>query len=405
MSGADALREARRAIGWDDTSKGVKLLDQARREFHHVGDVEGLLEVLELATELPPKEHSAFGIGRDDVLYATRENIREVTRKAALRANRPWHDPDGAPAPAAPPTRMTRRELAVSATITASLLAVGAAVVVGTRLPQRISHWSRCNKGFEGAPAASPDGRRIVFARKGSCDTELYVIRSDGTHLRRLPGTRVGDELPAWSPDGRTLAFAGPHGVYTMRFDGTGRRKIFPHGSVLGVAWSPDGRRLAFTRTTGTDLDLHASLYTMNSDGSDLRPVVAHGIEPVTATWSPDGRRLAVAGMDGIYALDANGTGLDRIVKEESVDVSMNAAWSPDGRTLAYDDQYGLRLVDVASHRRLRTIGDSSGGYGVTVSWPRQGGEIVYSATPFEGPGAIYTIHPDGTRQRLLTTY
>ena len=62
--------------------------------------------------------------------------------------------------------------------------------------------------GFDGFSAWSPDGRRIAFASdRNSGNWELYVMASDGTKQRRLTNTPVDEGAPVWSPDGKKIAY------------------------------------------------------------------------------------------------------------------------------------------------------------------------------------------------------
>ena len=72
------------------------------------------------------------------------------------------------------------------------------------------------------APAWSPDGRRIAFASGRDGNFEIYVINADGSRQRRLTRNTGRDVGPVWSPDGRRIAFESNWQVYVMNADGSG---------------------------------------------------------------------------------------------------------------------------------------------------------------------------------------
>ena len=105
----------------------------------------------------------------------------------------------------------------------------------------------------------------------------IYLIRADGTGLRRLPGTRPGDQNPAWSPDGRKLVFWTDKNslgeIYVANADGSGRRRLSRtdpdvEPSDQYPAWSPDGRLIAFESLRSGSWHI----WLMRSDGSARSP-------------------------------------------------------------------------------------------------------------------------------------
>lgn len=129
-------------------------------------------------------------------------------------------------------------------------------------------------------PAWSPDGRTIAFVRQRVKPNLVYgpaaifLIRPDGRGLRRLArGTS-----PSWSPDGRHLVYAKGDGIYRIGADGSGRMRIAGglvggRGSVLQPRWSPDGRKILYVTRPG-------GIWIMDDDGSDRvrvirRPVIS----------------------------------------------------------------------------------------------------------------------------------
>ncbi|HEU0058225.1 MAG TPA: hypothetical protein VFQ08_13315 [Gaiella sp.] len=171
----------------------------------------------------------------------------------------------------------------------------------------------------------SPDGRTIYFGR--------YLISTDGSGARKLPYIPL---IAVWSPDGRQIAFVGNRAtglpgpgarskddseIYVMNADGSGTRRLTHNLGYDGEpAWSPDGRKIAFQshrRVGGSK----AEIYVMNADGSGKRNLTRNPANDGSPSWSPDGRRIAfVSNRDGrpeAHVMNADGSGQRSLASQE----------------------------------------------------------------------------------------
>jgi TolB protein len=201
-------------------------------------------------------------------------------------------------------------------------------------------------------PEPSPNGAMIAFvvANYGESTGDIYVMNRDGSNVVQLTFDPELDDQPAWSPDGKRIAFRSfrtqlDGDIWVMNADGTNQVNLFPDPlpgliDVGRPAWSPSGQRIAFSSTEGGTRDI----WTMRPDGTDRVQITSSEDLDTEPAWSPDGANLAFRrtyfanNQSDIFVVAARGgspsaraitmTGEQRLPR-----------WIPDGTQLVYVNQ------------------------------------------------------------------
>ena len=301
-----------------------------------------------------------------------------------------------------------------------SLLLVSAVAAVAADLPvDRFGPADLARLAAVGEPAFAPDGESIVYTvtvtnpSEDKQQSDLWRVGYDGQDRMQLTSTPKHDEwAPAWSPDGRWLAFLSDRGeddaqtqVWAMPAGG-GEARVLTSlpGGVDDFRWSPDGRRLAVIasdpeRPAGTPkpknpppivterwqfkkdvdgyLDARRShLYVHDVARSESIQITSGDHDEALPAWSPDGKQIAYVTRRGgepdrhsnfdIYLVEPRAGATERRLTtfdgaDNDPDLESPISWSPDGRQLAFvqggEDKWiyyapnQLAIVDVATGR------------------------------------------------------
>ncbi|MCC4597122.1 winged helix-turn-helix domain-containing protein [Xanthomonas campestris pv. phormiicola] len=252
--------------------------------------------------------------------------------------------------------------------------------VVGS--PERPYRLITTMPGFELEPALSPDGAQVAYAAgiEGRAGTQLLVQatgRAAGSASPRslgVPDKGDSDRLPAWSPDGRRIAFArlGPDGrcqVMVVAADGRGaaREATRCDGTeLLSFDWTPDGRGLLFGSMTGRQPSRGIRVLDLASGHwRALSYTVAAGDFDYAPRYSPDGQWIAFVRnpqMGGLWRMPAAGGRAEPLTREFAEIRGWD--WTQDGRGLVFgrrvDSETRLYRLDTASQRlRDLDLGDA----------------------------------------------
>jgi dipeptidyl aminopeptidase/acylaminoacyl peptidase len=240
-----------------------------------------------------------------------------------------------------------------------------------------------------GAPAISPDGRQIVFARtwidkmRDQSRSNLWIVDADGSRVRELTRGSWRDSSPAWSPDAKRIAFLsdrdGTNQLHVMYLD-TGEVAQLTHlqRAPSGIRWSPDGKQIAFTQMIPDEEPILRVELPRRPRGADW----ASGATVVDRlTWARDGTGPVEKGYTHVFVVDAILGGTPRQITEGKYTHS-GPEWSADGQTIYVS---GIRKPD---EEYLR--GDSEV-YAVDVKTKE-----ARALTDRKGPDNGPTVSPDG---------
>ena len=221
------------------------------------------------------------------------------------------------------------------------------------------------------SPAISPDGKWLAFASNRLQNAELYLMDLATRTLQQLTRTDELDEyMPAFSPDGKSIAFVSERTrggmmlppvqasgsdpktatIYLMDVDGRNQRPLIDiDGAQRAPVFSPDGQKIAFEskaptqgaqREPGsTENDATLEIYIVHIDGTNMKRLTHNDVDDGHPTWAPNGKQIAFTGMvDDIYhifSVNAGGGTVQRLTYENTGS-HYHPTFSSNGKRIIY---------------------------------------------------------------------
>lgn len=178
-------------------------------------------------------------------------------------------------------------------------------------------------------PGWAPRGNRLAFTRVDRIGTSLHVIDLRGGRQRTLVASPYLVDW-SWSPGGTSLVYGRGRQIFTVRANGTARRRL---NNGLSPVWSKYGW-IAFTQRPK---QRGYRLLVMRTNGTDVHEIVPESSPSAPWDWSPVRPRIAYGRRGAVYVADMSGRATPIASGQEQI---CCLSWSPDGRLIAYATSY-----------------------------------------------------------------
>ena len=256
-------------------------------------------------------------------------------------------------------------------------------------------------------PAWSPDGKTIAYVGADSVgELGIYLINPDGKNKRLLHSGNVGS--PSWSPDNNWLVFHQNAQIFKKHIQTDSLVQLTFEGRNFFPDWSPDGEWIAYDNTScGSSNEPlpenGCGILIINKNGSN-KNLLVRGRMP---DWSFDNESLVYVGLENeIYKFNLSSESEMRLTISNNS--GSNSAsnyypkYSPDGTKLLftsqpYASQMNIYLMDLNDESMKQLT--QEGGY--TNDWSPDGAWIVYTET--SETGRLWLMKPDGSEKKQLT--
>ena len=225
---------------------------------------------------------------------------------------------------------------------------------------------------------------------------ELYIMDYDGYNPRRVTVNNSINIMPAWSPDGRSLAYtsfkrpASPDLYVASVFEGKNTNVTNGAGQVSSASFSPDGKRLAYALSKSGNTDI----WVANADGSGPHKVTSSSGLDTAPFWSPTGQEIAFTsdrgGTPQIYVMDAEGLNVRRLTTIGSWNDA--PVWNPNKQypeiayTARIEGGFEIAVLNYET-RQVRQITQGKGSCEYP-SWSPSGRHLTFAC----GRGAKWQI-------------